>query len=396
MKIIPKVPFLLYSYLATEMLAPFFATFIILNAVFFLVKLIPFLNFVLKLQVDLADFTRLLAYLFPSIFLYTLPMSAMLGITICFSRLSSDLEILSLKAGGISIYKIMPSVLIVSSLIALLTGYFSIQLIPKSELAMKQLSMEILKENITKGIKENSFSDALGKVVLYIQDIDDDDNWHNIWISDSRQKGQPTIITAKTGHMSNVIGESSMSVILNQGQIHKSNSKNKSDIIEFASYQINMPLQKTGGAISMANRKYLTLSQLYNTAAEQKAAHKKKWEKYLIEFHKRLTLPLGCLMLSFLALPLGLQARAGRKAIGIPISLGIFITYYLLYTVGKEVAGDHVPVALAMWFPNFLFLLLAIFWTHRVSNEKELFPKIFQDAITKIPSLFRRKKSGNI
>ena len=35
---LPPLPLLLYSYLASEILAPFFASFLILNSVFFLVK----------------------------------------------------------------------------------------------------------------------------------------------------------------------------------------------------------------------------------------------------------------------------------------------------------------------------------------------------------------------
>ena len=135
-----KAPILLYSYLASEMLAPFFASFLIMNGVFFLVKLIPFLNFVLELNIDLPDFLRLFSYLFPKIFLYSIPMAAMLGVTIGFARLSSDTEILAFKASGISTYQILPPVLIVYAFIAILTGYVSVRLIPLSEIAMKQLT----------------------------------------------------------------------------------------------------------------------------------------------------------------------------------------------------------------------------------------------------------------
>ena len=64
-----RLPLLFYSYLATEMLAPFFASFLIMNGVFFLIKLIPFLNLVLELNISLGDFVRLFSYLFPNMFL---------------------------------------------------------------------------------------------------------------------------------------------------------------------------------------------------------------------------------------------------------------------------------------------------------------------------------------
>ncbi|RPH37305.1 MAG: YjgP/YjgQ family permease, partial [Desulfobulbaceae bacterium] len=187
MKVFSKTPQLLYSYLATEMLAPFFASFIIMNCVFFLVKLIPFLNFVLDLNIGFADFIRLFSYLFPNIFLYCLPMSAMMGVTIGFARLSSDSEILALKASGISIFQILPPVIIVVSLIALLTSYFSIKLIPLSEIGMKQLTYQLLKEKINEGVKEHVFTEALGEVVVYIDKIEKSTGeWQNVWVSDTR------------------------------------------------------------------------------------------------------------------------------------------------------------------------------------------------------------------
>ncbi len=320
-------------------------------------------------------------------------MSAMLGITICFSRLSSDLEILALKAGGVSIYKIMPSVLIVSTLISLLTGYFSIQLIPKSELAMKQLSMEILKENITKGIKEHNFSDALGKIVIYIEDIDNNDQWHNVWISDGRQDGQPIITTAEKGAMTNVVGESSISVVLKNGSIYKPINFNKTDIIQFNSYKINLPIQSSSNDVYVSQKKVLSMTSLYEGAKDLKTTNIELSKAYMIEFHKRLTLPIGCFMLSFLALPLGLQARAGRKAIGIPVGLAIFVAYYILYTIGKQLAGESIPIVIAMWTPNVLFFLLAIFWTYRVSNEKELIPQHLINIFTGVGKIFKKNKA---
>ena len=75
---------------------------------------------------------------------------AMMGIIIGFSRLANDSEILAFKASGISIYKILPPVVLVAALIAILTSYSSIVLIPVSEIAMKQLTYQLLKEKIDK------------------------------------------------------------------------------------------------------------------------------------------------------------------------------------------------------------------------------------------------------
>lgn len=132
----------------------------------------------------------------------------------------------------------------------------------------------------------------------------------------------------------------------------------------------------------------------------------RKARSFLIEYHKRLVLPTGCIILSLLGLPLGLQASPGRRAIGIPLGIVLYILYYIFYTVARNLAYDsllHIPTV--MWFCNLIFCGLAVVLIYRSAHEKELVPHFviyFFDRIIKIcknifllvtNSLFRIKKS---
>ncbi len=383
MKPLSRPPLLLYSYLATEMLAPFFASFLIMNCVFFLVKLIPFLNFVLELNIGLADFIRLFSYLFPNMFLYSIPMAAMIGITIGFSRLANDSEILAFKASGISIYQILPPVITVAALIALLTSYFSIVLIPVSEVAMKQLTFQLLKEKIDKGIQEHQFTEALGDLVVYVGKIEKETGeWQDVWVSDMRGQAIPTITMASTGKMKSDADKMKVTIVLRNGSLHRSDSSN-SQIVQFDKYQLNIPLQLPASSATSFNRGTLTMPELLEKGKEFGGSSTEKGRVLLIEYHKRLVLPVGCLILCLMGLPLGLQAGPRRRAVGIPIGLALFILYYILFTLAKMLAKENtVPIPLAMWGTNLLFLLLALFCIRQVANEQPLIPEMLQNAIS--------------
>lgn len=386
-----RTPQLLYTYLATEMLAPFFASFLIMNCVFFLVKLIPFLNFVLELRIDFSDFIRLFSYLFPNIFLYSIPMAAMMGVTIGFARLSSDSEILALKASGISMYKIIPPVIIVTAIIAMFTAYFSIKLIPLSEIAMKQLTYQLLKEKVNKGIKPHVFTEALGDVVVYVDNINKTSgDWTDVWVSDMRGVSNPIITMASSGHMESNIEDMNVTIVLQNGSLHKPSNEN-AQIVEFDQYRINIPLRPPNSkATTVKKRNVLTMGELLEASKDENEGLQER-KSFLIEFHKRMVLPAGCLLISLIGLPLGLQARPGKKAIGIQAGLGIFILYYILFTVGKSMAESAtLPVGIAMWGPNFFFFCLAIFWIYRVSNEQALIPAIVSDNIRKFFSKIKQ------
>ena len=378
-----RIPLLLNSYLATEMLAPFFASFVIMNCVFFLVKLVPLLNVVLELGIGLSDFARLFAYIFPNIFLYSLPMSAMMGVIVGFTRLTSDSEILALKSCGTSLYQTVPSVVIVATAIALLTGYFSIQLIPKSELAMEQLMFQLAKEKIDNGIHDHQFTEALGDLVVYVENADRKTNeWENVWVSDMRDQDIPTITMATTGKMVSNIKNMMVTIILYNGSLHRPED-DMSQIVTFDRYRINIPLRPPnvidGKKVNTLSSGMMTMTQLQQQA-NRLGRESSRGREMRIQYEKRLVLPVGCLILSLLGLPLGLMGGAGKRAIGVPVGLFFFMLYYVLFTLSKSMSKDGtLPVEIAMWIPNGLFLIWTLYCLRRMTHERPVIPQRLTD-----------------
>lgn len=379
----PRLPKLLYSYLATEILAPFFASFVVMNSVFFLITLIPFLNTVLELEINFVDFTRLFLYLFPDMFLYSIPMAAMIGVTIAFTRLSSDSEILAFKASGISLYQFIPPVLFISILIALLTSYFSINLISKSKIALKQLMFQVAKEKIDKGIKEHQFTEALGDLVVYVDKIDPQTGmWKNVWVSDMRGQVNPIITMAQSGIMTAQIDKMLVTITLLNGSLHRPDHLD-SQIIGFEKYVIDIPLQPPttldGKDVTRLSTASMTMTQLQESATSLGRDTPEGREK-LVHYHTRIALPVGCLLLSLLGMPLGLQAGPGRKATGIPLALFFFVLYYILFTVGKVLAQETtMSVLFAMWLPNIIFLFITLYYLRQTANERPVIPEVLKN-----------------
>ena len=377
---IKRLPLLLYSYLTAEMLAPFFASFLIMNGVFFLVKLIPFLNLVLELNIGLADFIRLFSYLFPNMFLYSIPMASLLGITIGFSRLSNDTEILAFKASGIGIYHVLPPLVVLALIISLITGYFSIMLIPSGDKAMQQMMYQLAKEKIDKGIKERVFTEALGDLVVHVDSIDKQTGgWNNVWVSDMRGREIPAITMAQSGTMNTNIDEMIVTLTLRNGNTHIV-EQGKAQTVSFNRYVINIPLKPLSRAPNFKSRGTMTMVELLQKADEH-GRDTSTGRVYHTEFHKRLVLPVGCLILSLLGMPLGLLAGPGKRAIGIPFGLALYILYYVLFSMARNFANSGTfSVPLVMWAPNTIFTFLVLIFIHRTANEKLLLPDFVHES----------------
>lgn len=377
-----------YSYLATEMLAPFFASFLIMNGVFFLIKLIPFLNLVLELNISFADFIRLFSYLFPNMFLYSIPMASLLGITVGFSRLANDTEILAFKASGIGIYQALPPLITIAVIISLVTGYFSIRLIPAGDTAMQYMMYQLAKEKIDQGIKERTFTEALGDLVVHIDGTDPETNtWKNVWVSDMRNRSTPAITMAQYGTMNTDMNTMVVTLILQNGSMMMPD-KQKAQIISFDRYVINIPLKLPARAPNVKKRGTMNMTELIDRAQEI-GMDTDAGRAYHTEFHKRLVLPVGCLFLSILGMPLGLQAGPGRRAIGIPFGLILYISYYIMFTMSRNLANSGaLPVPLVMWMPNILFCILTVVFINRVAHEKPLVSQFIQNILEQIAASF--------
>ncbi|MCW5200162.1 LptF/LptG family permease, partial [Desulfobulbus sp. F1] len=328
--------------------------------------------------IGLSDFIRLFSYIFPHLLLYVIPMAGMTGVIIGFTRLTNDREMLALKACGISLRQMLPPVVLLAAAIATLTGYFSVRLIPAGEIAMRQLMYQLAKEKIDKGIKEKKFTEALGEVVVYVDETDQDGAWRGVYVSDMRGRQQPIIIMAKDGRMQADISRMAVTIVLHDGTLH-STSGFDGQTVRFSRYSLSIPLKPPtkidGDDITQLSKSSMSQEQLL-AEANRPDAHPQDVLTFMSEYHHRLAMPVGCLILSLLGLPLGLQAGLGRKAIGIPLGLAFFVLYYMMSTIGQVMAEDRaVPVFIGLWLPNALFAVLVLFIFHRVEQERPVVPE---------------------
>jgi lipopolysaccharide export system permease protein len=366
---------LLYSYLITEALAPFFASLLILTAILFLGRILPLFDFIINFGISLPDFIRLCAYMLPNLFLFAVPMASMLGVILCFTCMGNDNELIALKGAGIGLYRMLPAVVIFALCTSLLTGYFSAALMPGGAVAMKKLFFQLAKERIDRGLQEKKFSEGLPDVVVYIDESDPaSGKWQGVYVADTRDKLNPLIVIAEKGQLHADMDRMLITLRFEHGSIHQSRDA-LSQTMSFQTYSINIPLlgpgadEETGGA---PDTREMTQQQLREYVTSH-APGSRASITGLIEYHLRLVLPGGCFVLTILGLPLALRTRPGQRSIGLPLGLIIFICYYVLLTTVKSLS-EHlpVPVAVSMWTPNLLFALFTFYVLRFASRESTI------------------------
>ena len=82
---------------------------------------------------------------------------------------------------------------------------------------------------------------------------------------------------------------------------------------------------------------------------------KKRINSFLVEIHKKYSIPVACLVFVLLGAPLGIMAKRGGMVIALSLSLGFFILYWAFLIAGEELADRQIISAFwAMWSANFL------------------------------------------
>lgn len=362
-----RTPWLLYTYLLTEMLAPFFAALLVINAILFLGRLVPLLDGIFGLGVGLGDFARLCLYISPSLLRFSVPMAAMMAVIIAFTRMGNDLEIMALKASGIGLVKILPPVIFFGLITGLMTLGVATSLLPRGTVAMHQLMLHLATERIEQGVQEKAFSEGLGNVVLYVEEVSADDRgWRGVYLSDLRDPANPLTIAARSGALRAEPAKGLAILTLADGSLHRAVG-DKTQTIHFQRYTLDLPLQPP--AMGQLGRSSMTQPELLARAATLAPDHPQRL-RLLIEYHQRLVLPLGCFLLSILGLSLSQIGQSSRLALGVPLGLASFIGYYVLLTVAKSLSENgQIPVVPAMWAPNLVFLLLTIHLLRRSALE---------------------------
>ena len=114
--------------------------------------------------------------------------------------------------------------------------------------------------------------------------------------------------------------------------------------------------------------------------------------KYEVEWHKKYTLAISCILLFFIGAPMGAIIRRGGFGWPMVVSVILFIFYFSINLIGEKLAkGQVLPSYIAVWLSTLILLPFAIILTSKANADAKLFEKgIHWKWLSKLP--FIKKK----
>jgi lipopolysaccharide export system permease protein len=321
------------------------------------------------------DTGKFILYLIPSLFVFIIPMSLLLGILFTLGRMSTDGEIIAFKASGISLSQIFRPILIVAVFAYLITSVFSVYLSPWANYALKELAFNVAKTKAHVGIKERIFNSDFDGLMVYVNRVPaHGKRLEGVLISDTRETEEPATIVGEEGYLIPNPETLEITLQLQDGSIHRLNKKtNTYQKIDFQIYDLNLDLEgpASGKSSITKKRKEMSMPELLDAVVDLR--EKNEHHPMLVELHSRFAIPFGCLVFSLFAVPLGVYSPRAGKSYGFVISLMVILIYYILFSFGENLGrlGVINPI-FSMWIPNLLFLFLSMYLFKKAKTESSL------------------------
>lgn len=301
-----------------------------------------------------------------------LPVAFLISVLMAFGRLSSDSELVAMKASGLGIWRLSAPVLLLSFAVGAFSLMLSTNWVPWAERESLDLTIRISNTKVASSIKEGTFTSGFFDLLIYAEKVDTNTNrLKRVFIYDEREAKNPMTVVAKWGEIIPVKTPTELGAAavlkLYDGSIHRSEIADKSyQKIEFGEYRLYLKIDEGSPNGSWKpnmipqNELIKVIKRTDLKTIEGREMRGEFWRRYSVAFSP--------ILFVFLGIGFGtIRTRAVRAG----AALVAFVTLLLYWTIQTYatllIFEGRVPPALAMQLPNIAVSIAAIFAFRRAA-----------------------------
>ena len=375
---------------------------VLFTFILFMRYLLPLMELAVRGVASPLDILRLIGYLLPGFFSFTIPMAVLIGILLGLSRLAADSEVTAMRASGIGVLSFVRIVSIFAVVAWVLGLANSLVVAPRAAQALLHYEAASKTTQATVEVQPRVFYEDFKNYVLYAQDVlpgaDGSAIWRHVFLADLTKPASPHIITANEATVLSG-GPHTLRMELSNGSRHDISLSNPDqyDISTFVSTELPVQTGQQEEDSHLSRRDTPMHSLGMRTLWQLAHGPGNSARPYLIELNYRFAFPTACLVLMLVGVPLGLSSKRGGKGAGFVVTLGLVFVYYFLSSIGMALARQgKVPPTLGVWGANIVFSLAGLLLIQQISRGGaaiELFASIGH-AFTKLFDRLRRKRAS--
>ena len=380
----------LTRYLISEILPPFLFGLLVFTFILLVARMVKLIELVVTRGVSLVQTAKLFSLILPTFLELTVPMAFLLAILLGLGRLSSDQELLAMKASGISPGQILGPIGAVAVIIAIITLLLTMLARPAANLAIKKELYNIAKTRVGTALKEKVFNDDFPNILIYVEEIIPPGNTaQGVLIVDKRDRLREDIILGKVALITTDEETNTLGLKLFDGSIYE-RERNRAGFSQtrFNIYDFKLDLDELISPVKRkeAGPKELSLHDLLGVIQEKRHQGGEAIPERM-EFHQRISFAFVPFVFCLLGVSLTLLPRSARanRSWGFMLCLFWLLTYYAFLSLGKALGDKGVlhPIP-ALWLPNIVVGGVAAHFYRKACRES---PLRLQSAIDSVLAL---------
>lgn len=329
-------------------------------------------------KIEWSFFFNTLFHLIPSMVAYALPLGMLTATLLVLGKLSSQNELIAMKASGLSLYYILAPLMLLASLgtiFALCVNYYWG---PNSITYYRSALSNIIREKPLKFIQAGTFVKDFPGYMFYIEKKSND--WVDhcwLWELDGSQaSGVNVFLHSEKGFLRYDEQQNSIVLTLLQGVGEKytthPDGKNEIQTIAFDNTSVALPLTNLLGTGTFSKRLgYMTLSELLQNrmpVKHAKAGTNGFSQKIAVnlEIQKSAVMSFAVLSLILIAIPLGIKLSRAETSANIVLAVGLALSFYfIVMAISWLESKPLLRPDMLIWLPNIIFQILGLFLIKR-------------------------------
>ena len=378
---------ILDRYLIREVLPPA----LIGLLVFTFILIVPYLietaeEFIAK-GVSGLEILQVMLTLVPSALGLTIPMSLLLGLLVAFGRLSSDREFVAMQACGVSLFRLLRPVALLSLAAAGLTLYVLLVSVPEANQSFREITFNIIAARAEGEVRPRALFDKFPDLMLYVREVPTSGGWRDVFVADTRPNHPQTVYLARRGRVVIDRERRAVDMVLEDGSQHvtEDGGKYEGGVFSRALVTVNPEQifprngpQKGDNEMSVAELRARIADLSQKGLPTQGSA---------MALHQKFSIPFACLVFGLIGIGLGVSNRRDGRLASFVVGVAVIFGYYVLLWFGRSVgAARLVTPWLAVWAPNLILTPLALILVFRRNWAVERLTRFFSPNVSAAPT----------
>jgi lipopolysaccharide export system permease protein len=327
-------------------------------------------------HVGLTVVVQFVGLLLPYVLSFSLPMAMLATVLLVFGRMSADHEITALRASGIGLGRVAAPVLMLAVGLAGVCLYVNTTLAPLCRFEFRTLFLRLGTENPMALLEEGTYIKDFPGYVVYIGKKNAD-SVEDILLYTLDDAGQVvSSVRARRGTVTSNAADRKLMLDLQdvRGDIRDPKDPTNIRKIRPGSTAARYPVELDMSQAYRQMRAARTLPDLSFGELREEIARLRGIGVYpaaaLMEAHQRVAGAVACVAFTLLGIPLGIKTSRRETSIGIALSLGLALIYYVTVVVANTLkTKPYLFPEAVLWAPNLIFQVMGIWLLWRVSRS---------------------------